>query len=190
MSINLEDYSSEINYAPGTPNLVIYEQLERPAYHLEDCSMQIHDVVWGSEKIGDEEYGPLLIELARSDLFRRMQAIEQLTLPPEHTTIPNTAYFSRWQHIWGSLVFVRKMTRNDDRFSERERIIFQLRTLFSDVGQTAFSHLGDWIFQDGNSSEDLHDQELRSLLEECEVDKKLEPYNITLDEVVFPDIEE
>jgi len=82
------------------------------------------------------------------------------------------------------------MTEDDSRFSERNRIVLQLRTLFSDVGQTAFSHLGDWIFQEGETSEDLHDQELQSLLEGFGVDKLLEEYGIGIDETVFPGIED
>lgn len=187
MSIDYENTSRGTDYRPATPDLTIDPYLEVPAYHLEDMTMEIHDVVWGKEKIGDQPYDELLINLARTPLFRRVQAVEQLTLPPEFSTIPNTSHFSRWQHLWGGVVFIRKMTRDDDRFSDRDKIVLQLRALLSDIGQTAFSHLGDWIFQENGSGEDLHDQELRSLLEEFNVDTLIEEYGITLNEVVFPD---
>ena len=174
----------------GTDNTIHYDGLEIPGYDLEENTMMVYDVLWGDCKIGDEAYDPLLMQLARSPLLRRLQAVEQLTLPAEFSTIPNTALFSRWQHIWGSLVFVRKMTEDDERFSERDRIVLQLRTLFSDVGQTAFSHLGDWVFQTNGKSEDLHDQELRGLLETFGVDSLLDEYGLTLDETVFPEVED
>lgn len=181
---------SLIRYAVSTPDLTIDGPLKIPAYELEADKMHIHDVVWGDETIGDDEYDDLLMQLARHPLFTRLQAVEQLTLPPQYSTIPNTSGFSRWQHIWGSLVFARKMTKGDTRFSERDRIVQQLRTLFSDVGQTAFSHLGDWIFQDNTGAEDLHDQELRGLLESFDIDTMLDRYGLSLDETVFPDTED
>ena len=177
--------------SPEGRDNVVMNDLQLPVYELDDNGMQIHDVVWGDCKIGDRQpYDSLLMELARSPLFRRLQAVEQLTLPPHFATLPNTTYFSRWQHIWGSLAFVRKMTEGDDRFDDRQRTILELRTLFSDVGQTAFSHLGDWIFQGVQGGENLHDQDLRELLEVFGVDNLLEKYGLTLDETVFPEIDD
>lgn len=175
----------------GDPGETIIGALHMPSYELEDNSMVIHDAVWGDCSIGDRQpYDSLLMELARSPLFRRLQAVEQLTLPPSFSTVPNTTLFSRWQHIWGSLAFVRKMTEGDDRFDDRQRTVLELRTLFSDVGQTAFSHLGDWIFQGIQGGENLHDQDLRALLETFGIDETLADYGLTLEETVFPETED
>lgn len=168
----------------------IYPALELPAYEFENMTLRVNDVVWGECEIGNEPYDKLLLQLARHPLFRRLQAVEQLTLPPDLSVIPNTSRFSRWQHIWGSLIFVRKMTGHDDRFSSRDRIVAQLRTLFSDVGQTAFSHLGDWVFQGVNNGENLHDEELMDLLRSQGIDEMLNEVDLTLDETVFPDVED
>ena len=177
--------------SPEGQNSVVMDILELPVYELEDDKMRIHDVVWGDCDIGDRQpYDSLLMELARSPLFRRLQAVEQLTLPPRFATLPNTTYFSRWQHVWGSLAFVRKMTEGDERFDDRQRTVLELRTLFSDVGQTAFSHLGDWMFQGIQGGENLHDQDLRELLETFGVDALLEKYGLTLDETVFPEVDD
>lgn len=164
--------------------------LRIPSYELKDMRMTMHDVVWGDCEIGDEPYDALLMKLARTPLFRRLQSVEQLTLGPNYATMPNTMHFSRWQHIWGSLAFVRKMTEGDARFDEKARIVMQLRTLFSDVGQTAFSHLGDWIFQGVDGGENLHDEELMDLLKNCGIQELLEEYGLTLEETVFPDVED
>ncbi|MBP9852454.1 hypothetical protein KBC77_00520 [Candidatus Saccharibacteria bacterium] len=166
----------------------IMDMLENGTYHLGEQYMGIVDPVWGECKIGDGTYDPMLIELARTPLFRRAQAIEQLTLGPKHATMPNAMYFSRWQHIWGSLVFVRKMTEGDARFSERDSMVMQLRTLLSDVGHTAFSHLGDWMFQGAQGSEDLHDRELKNLLKISGISDILNKYGFSLEETVFPDV--
>lgn len=175
----------ELRYDSG--NLSIENVLELPAYEFEDMQLRIRDTVWGTCEIGNEPYDELLLRLARTPLFRRLQAVEQLTLPPDLSVIPNTANFSRWQHLWGSLVFVRKMTKGDNRFDDRQKIVLQLRTLLSDVGQTAFSHLGDWVTQGVNSGDNQHDLELRDLLEATGVGAIIEEYGISLDEVVFPD---
>lgn len=73
------------------------------------------------------------------------------------------------------------MTEGDDRFDDRQRTVLELRTLFSDVGQTAFSHLGDWIFQGIQGGENLHDQDLRALLETFGIDETLADYGLTLE---------
>ena len=83
--------------SPEGRDNVAMNYLQLPVYELDDNGMQIHDVVWGDCKIGDRQpYDSLLMELARSPLFRRLQAVEQLTLPPHFATLPNTTYFSRW----------------------------------------------------------------------------------------------
>ncbi len=193
----------------------IYDYLELPTYEIDHDIMVIHDVVWGEcsikarskdeERIHREQlkqqgvelaadksddYDKLLLELVRNPLFIRLQGVEQLTFSDRFSTTPSTSRFSRWQHIWGSLVFARKMTENDVRFSERDKIIFQLRTLFSDVGQTAFSHLGDWIFQGLQGGEDLHDKDLKALLRAFNIGPLLSRYGLSIDEVVFPDVED
>jgi uncharacterized protein len=168
----------------------IMDYLQMATYELGDKYMSVSDPVWGVELIGDKPYDDLLLQLARTPVFRRLQSIEQLTLGPEHATMPNSMYFSRWQHIWGSLVFVRKMTEDDPRFDDRQKIVLQLRTLLSDVGHTAFSHLGDWLFQGIDGGEDLHDQDLKDLLKVTGVEETLESYGLTVKETVFPDTDD
>jgi hypothetical protein len=72
------------------------------------------DPVWqfGSPenlRLGEKLEDDVLLSIFYSDAIRRLQAVEQLTLPPEYTTIPNTGAFSRFEHIWGSVLFVRQM---------------------------------------------------------------------------------
>lgn len=160
------------------------------SYEYDVDKMKMFDTVWGECEIGQEPYDGLLLELAKTPLFRRLQAVEQLTFSGDFSTLPNTSGFSRWQHIWGSLAFVRKMTDGDERFSERDRIVMQLRTLFSDVGQTSLSHLGDWLWQGLQGGEDQHDQDLRELLETSGIEEMLTRYGLTLDETVFPNVKD
>jgi HD superfamily phosphohydrolase len=173
-----------------------YMQLEPysvSSYELNGNSMKISDVIWGDMEINGSglqpDFDTLLIRLARTPLLRRTQAIEQLTLGKDFATMPSSTHFSRWSHVWGSLVFVRKMNEGRD-ISPRENQVMQLRTLLSDVGHTAFSHLGDWMFQGDGISEDLHDKELKNILIVTGVEALLGEYGFSLDETVFPDVED
>jgi len=160
------------------------------SYDLDGNTMKINDAVWGEAMIDgqDSEFDSLLMRFARSSLFRRTQAIEQLTLGKNFATVPSTTHFSRWSHIWGSLVFIRKMNEGRD-IDPRVNQTMQLRTLLSDVGHTAFSHLGDWMFQ-AAGSEDLHDRELKNILAVSGIKDILTEYGFNLEEVVFPDIKD
>lgn len=172
-------------YEPGH---LIDGYMVKATYELADTKMLIHDPTWGEEIIGDKPHDALLIELARTPLFRRLQSIEQLTLGPDHATMPNSMYFSRWQHIWGSLVFVRKMPEGRDEVDPRHKMVLQLRTLLSDVGHTAFSHLGDWIFQGLDGGEDMHDRDLKDILRVSGLEEILERHGFTVEETVFPEV--
>jgi hypothetical protein len=160
---------------------------ETPSYYIYDEHMRIHDPVWGDCTIGNQEGDDVILKLLDNDLVRRSMAIEQLTLDATTATIPNTADFSRWEHMWGSLVFVRKMTESLDVLP-RDRLILQLRTFVSDLGHTAYSHLGDWMFQGSGGAEDQHDMDLADLLEVSGLSAMLRNNNIMPEEVIFPDV--
>lgn len=195
------DQIREINYISAhpdvpillgkyTPENLIENALVKASYEIGETKLAISDPVWGKEVIGDRPDDQMLVELARTPAFRRLQSIEQLSLGGNLATMPNSMYFSRWQHIWGSTAFVRKMLKEDPRFDDRQKMVFQLRTLLSDVGHTAFSHLGDWLFQGPGGAEDLHDQDLREYLRVTGIEHVLERYGFSLEETVFPEVED
>lgn len=188
------EFSSTGSFRDMYEDRYSYAQLEPYAvssYELDGNSMSIRDVIWGEMTIDGQKsrFDELLMRLARTPLLRRTQGIEQLTLGKNFATMPSSMYFSRWSHIWGSLMFVRKMNEGRD-VSSRENEVMQLRTLLSDVGHTAFSHLGDWMFQTDGMSEDLHDQELKEILSVTGIEDLLGQYGYDLDETVFPDVED
>jgi HD superfamily phosphohydrolase len=129
----------------------------RPHYELSPDSFLIRDPVWGDEYIGDETYDKVLIELAHTDVLRRLQTVEQLTLPERYATIPDTYNFSRWEHMWGSLVAVRRWNKKMD-LDSKESMYLQLKILLSDIKHTSFSHAGDWLFEGEGSNENAHEQ--------------------------------
>jgi hypothetical protein len=176
-------------YGPELPRQNYYYEHDTrsiPGYQMLESTIIIRDPVWGECEIGHEPGDEVFLALRDNDLVRRTIGIEQLTLSYDTATIPGTALFSRWEHIWGSVVFVRKMTE-DMAIDPRDRLILQLRTFVSDLGHTAFSHLGDWMFQD-TGTEDQHDKDLMDLLEKGGVSDILRAYAIKLEEVAFPEV--
>lgn len=159
------------------------------SYH-ESGKLVIQDAIWGNCTIGDEPRDKVFIEFMANSLVRRSMGIEQLTLDPRYSTIPNTGHFSRFEHIWGSVVFARKMIEKSpelQNLSEREKLVLELRTFVSDLGHTAFSHLGDWITQGFGGPENEHDKELPMLMEVSGANDILRRHDVDPEEVIFPE---
>jgi len=161
------------------------------AYDFEPGKITIYDPVWNKCEIGGQEGDEVLLELSDNALVRRLLNVEQLTLDRLTQTIPATAEFSRYEHMWGSVVFVREML---DKYApetdSRTKLILQLRAFVSDLGHTAGSHRGDWMFQGMSGPENQHDNELMHLLDVSGITEILTRHSIDPAEVVFPDIED
>ncbi len=151
----------------------------------ENNSLYINDPVWGEEIIGDQEGDELLLELIRHPAVQRSRDIEQLTLPKEYTTIPNTSYLKRIEHELGILELTRKICRQND-ISPKESLIFQLRALVSDLAHSTGSHLGDWACQDDHREENLHEHELYKYMDYTGLNKIIEEYGIDPYEITSP----
>lgn len=155
------------------------------------------DPVWGQVNVenwsNEPRYRQLFCKLLVHPAIRRLIGVEQLTLPEQYETVPNTARFSRWEHITGSAAFASHLIDDwreihpEDQIDERAKTIYLLRTMLSDVAHTVGSHLGDWI--EGDASEQLHDQELREYLTRTGIGSLLKEYDISLDEVDITSVE-
>lgn len=160
-----------------------------------NCNMEdavFNDTVWqfgrpDRLRVLEGESATVLGEIFFNDGIRRLQAIEQLTLPPDYTTIPNTGAFSRFEHVWGSVLFVRQIAEKHG-ITGKAATELQLRTLVSDVAHTFGSHLGDWMFQGVGGAENQHDIELESYLEAVGINDILRKHDFDPQSVIFPDI--
>lgn len=161
----------------------IHDGFSESGYEVYDDRIVVFDAVWGTCEIGSQPGDEVLLDLLHNPLIRRLMSVEQLTLPASLSTIPNTSFYSRWEHAWGSVVFVRKMTEAM-ALEPRDRTILQLRTFLSGVGHTAFSHLGDWLFQGFGGAEDQHDTELATILVAGGIADILEQHGIAVQEIV------
>ncbi len=167
-----------------------------PSYEINTDTgiLRIEDGIWGECEIGHKPHDAVLIDLFLNSLVLRSAGVEQLTLPKIFTTVPGTFDFVRFEHIWGSVVLIRKkleeMEERGERIDPREAMVLQLRTFVSDLAHTAFSHLGDWLFQGFGGAENQHDIELKELLEYAGISRILNKHGFTVDEVAFPEIED
>lgn len=154
------------------------------------------DQTWGGiDQVNPNlDYTKMFQELFLHPAIKRLIGIEQLTLPPQYETIPNAARFSRWEHITGSALLVKNLiekwnTKNpEDEIGSRQKVIYMLRTMLSDVGHTVGSHLGDWAMNDYLEIE--HDIQLKSYLIQTGVADILQRFSISLDEVVLTEVTE
>lgn len=179
------DFDQHYNTSRQTRTLASYES------HEEEGRIYISDPVWGKEIIGDQEGDEIFLELYRHPVFQRLAAIEQLTLPKIYATMPGSVEFTRWEHVWGSVVFVRKMLRQAEEegraFDPREKINMQVRTLLSDAKHTVFSHLGDWLRQTFGGPEDSHDMDQHDFFEGTGINAILRRHGIDPQEVTMPE---
>lgn len=129
---------------------------------------------------------PVLREIFYSDACRRLQAIEQLTLTPEQSTVPNTASYSRFEGLLGGVLFIRRMA-DKHGLSEEECTRLQVQCLLSDFGHTVGSHKGDHMFQGIGGPEDLHDEQLWDYLEVTGINDILRKHALDPKDVIFPD---
>ncbi len=168
--------------------------LPRYEYKEDLGIIEVDDPVWGKEQIGNRKGDEIFLEFFTNPMVQRAARIEQLTLPKHFATMPGSTDFYRWEHVWGSVIFVRKMIAKAEAegqvFDPRDVLIMQLRTFVSDLGHTAFSHLGDWMFQGFGGKEDQHDLDLMDLLELGGVNQILLRHEIDPREVVFPPVED
>lgn len=181
---------------PGLPGMTWAEgnMFTNPTGFVPNCDIfhfNFTDTVWSNSSydrldLSRKEEDHVLKEIFLNDAVVRMQEIEQLTLPPYYTTIPNTAAFSRFEHIWGSVIFIRQMAQRLG-IDPNESMRMQLRTLVSDIAHTTGSHLGDWLFQGVGGNEDQHDKELKTYLEAAGLNDILRKYGFDPDEIIFPD---
>jgi len=106
-------------------------------------------------KIKDRIYGkfeitsPVILELINSPSLQRLKKIAQYGIPNKYYHLVG---YSRYEHSVGVMLLLKKLGA-----SEKE----QIAGLLHDISHTAFSHVIDWIFDQGDreSFQDDHHEE-------------------------------
>lgn len=131
------------------------------------------DTVWGPFEIEDE----LLEELVESDVMQRLKEVDQSGPVVYFNLCPK---FSRFDHSIGVLALLIKAGVSH---------IEQVAGLLHDCSHTAYSHLGDFLFYEGNDTTAYQDLIHLDFLRHMGVDTIVEKYGYSVDQL-DPDLEE
>lgn len=133
------------------------------------CHARIVDTFLGPV----EENNPLVLKLLDSKAMQRLKLIDQSG--PNAYFLKNFRRFSRYDHSLGVYALLKRYNVSQEE---------QIAGLLHDASHTAFSHIGDWIFQTGERrthsyQDDIHEVSLRHM----GVEQDLANYGLTLQDV-------
>lgn len=119
----------------------------------------IKDKIYGKATINS----PAIIELISSKPLQRLKKINQFGLPNRYYHVKN---YSRYDHSIGVFMILRKLNASEEE---------QIAGLLHDVSHTAFSHVVDWVFDEG-AIEDFQNQKHKEFIEKSTLPKILKKY--------------
>ncbi|MCX6720134.1 MAG: HD domain-containing protein, partial [Candidatus Staskawiczbacteria bacterium] len=137
--------------------------------------MKYLDRIYGEVEIDE----PVILDLINCKSMQRMKGVCQHGHFEPY--FPGTT-FSRFEHSLGVFILLKKF--NAPLFE-------QIAGLLHDVSHTVFSHVADYVFNDGSGvHQNFQDDELENFIENSEIPKILEKYKINykdvLDDSKFP----
>lgn len=115
---------------------------------------------------------PVLLELIDCPIFQRLKAIHQYGVA-YYTT--HQEEYNRYDHSIGVFAILRK---NEASLEE------QIAGLLHDVSHTAFSHVGDWIFESENKEKSYQDNIHSHFLEKSGLGDILNKYGFAIKQVL------
>lgn len=125
--------------------------------------MIINDRVYGRVEITE----PVLLELIVAPSVQRLKRIGQFSLPNRENIFRD---FTLYAHSVGVLLLLRRLGASLEE---------QVAGLLHDVSHTAFSHLIDWVLEDGDvSQENFQDQNHDRVINRSELPAILHHYGI------------
>ena len=141
------------------------------------CARQI-DTFYGPIEVQE----PVLLELIDNPIFQRLKNIHQYGIA-YYTT--HREEYNRYDHSIGVFAILRA---NNASIEE------QIAGLLHDVSHTAFSHVGDWVFNKENQNKTYHDDIQSLFLKESGLATILKKYHFTSEQILaktelFPALE-
>ncbi len=133
------------------------------------CHAKIVSTIFGNI----EETNPTVLELIDSNAMQRLKYIDQSGIDAYVTD--NFPKFTRYEHSLGVYALLKKYNVSIEE---------QIAGLLHDASHTAFSHLGDYIFQSGSHRMQSYQDSIHELsLKHFAVDQILARYALTLADV-------
>jgi len=134
--------------------------------------MRLSDALFGEVEITE----PLLVDLIQSQPLQRLKGIDCAG----STILIKKPTYSRFEHSLGDMLILRHFQASLEE---------QVAGLLHDVPHTAFSHVGDFVF-DQTETMEYHDQFLEKLVMDSEIPAILERHGLDpariVDESNFP----
>jgi len=137
--------------------------------------MKYQDRIYGTIKINE----PVILDLIESPSMQRMKSVEQHGhLEPYFSGIA----FSRFEHSLGVFILLKKF---------KAPLLEQISGLLHDVSHTVFSHVADYIYNDGSGEkQNFQDNCFEWFIKKSEIPDILKKYDIDykdiLDDSKFP----
>ena len=130
--------------------------------------MEINDLLLGRQKITDQ----VLVELIQSKPVQRLKGINSggavCLIRPSH---PKT---SRFEHSIGDLLVLRRFQASLEE---------QVAGLLHDTPHTAFSHVGDFVF-DQTETMEYHDKFMEKIVRQSEIPSILSRHGLDVNRIV------
>lgn len=131
--------------------------------------MIIKDNIYGKTEIKE----PVLRELLVSRPLLRLKDISQYGVPDKYYHLKG---YSRYEHSIGVMFLLKKLGASIEE---------QVAGLLHDVSQTAFSHVADWVFDEGkNGKEDFHHNLQERFVRQTPIGKILEKHDFSIERIL------
>ncbi|MFC3563039.1 HD domain-containing protein [Pedobacter jamesrossensis] len=128
--------------------------------------IQVNDILYGKMEL------PQIFEdILATDALKRLAGVHQSGAI--YLVNPDICH-SRLEHAIGVMMLIRKLGGSE---------LEQIAGLLHDVSHTAFSHVGDYVFD--NKEEDYHEKVFAEILYKSEVPDVLIKYGYNVNQIVF-----
>lgn len=131
--------------------------------------VKIKDNIYGEVEISE----PVILELLSDPSILRLKNISQYGVPDKYYYLKN---FDRYEHSVGVMLGLRQFGASLEE---------QVAGLLHDVSTTAFSHVSDWVFADGEKGkEDYHNLIHEQFISKTNIPKILKSYGFFLERIL------
>lgn len=130
--------------------------------------MDINDRVYGMTTIDE----PVLIELINSKPLQRLKGINQAGASQYATENKDV---TRYEHSLGVMILLSKLGASTEE---------QIAGLLHDTPHTAFSHVIDFVFKEGNHNQEFHEKFYEKIILQSEIPRILKKYNFDVKRIL------
>ena len=127
----------------------------------------LNDRVYGKFKITS----PVILELLKSPSLQRLKKIAKMGVPDKYYHLKG---YSRYEHSVGVMLLLNKLGAREEE---------QISGLLHDISHTAFSHLIDWVLEQGHR-ETFQDDNHERYFYKTEIPKILKKYRYEPQEIL------